>query len=90
MGAAFDREAGLLHVFRGGHARQRAIVDELIGQALRGRRRLQAIAEVFDRLEGRPRQSLDLNDVTQRLQGRSGAELLAFATTGKWPAEETT
>jgi hypothetical protein len=70
-----------------GRTIEQVLVDELIEQALRGRRRLVAIAEIFDRLEGRPRQSLDLNDVTKRLQGRTDAELLAFATTGKWPKE---
>jgi hypothetical protein len=70
-----------------GRTIEQVLVDELIEQALRGRRRLVAIAEIFDRLEGKPRQSLDLNDVTKRLQGRTDAELLAFATTGKWPEE---
>jgi hypothetical protein len=82
-------KAAVAEVIPDGRTIEQALVDELISEALRGRRRLQAIAEIFDRLEGRPRQSLDLNDVTRKLQGRTDAELLAFATTGKWPEEKT-
>jgi hypothetical protein len=80
-------KVAVAEVGKDGRTVEEALADELVRQALRGRRRLVAIAEIFDRLEGRPRQSVDLNDVTRRLQGRTDAELLAFATTGKWPEE---
>ncbi len=73
-----------------GRTIEQAIVDELIRQALRGRKKLQAISEIFDRLEGKPRQALDLNDITRDLQGRTDEELRIFAETGRWPGEETT
>jgi hypothetical protein len=80
-------KAAVAETIPDGRTIETALVDELVNEALRGRRRLPALVEIFDRLEGRPRQSLDLNDVTKRLQGRTDAELLAFATTGKWPEE---
>jgi hypothetical protein len=41
--------------------------------------------EILDRLEGKPRQALDFNDITKQLQGRTQEELLAYAETGRWP-----
>lgn len=70
-----------------GRTIEQAIVDQMIHEALRGRRKLQAIAEIFDRLEGKPRQVLDLNDITKQLQGRTDAELLYYAERGTWPAK---
>ena len=71
-----------------GRTVEEALAAELVRQALRGRRRLVAIAEIFDRLEGKPRQALDFNDITKQLQGRTEEELLHYAETGKWPNEE--
>jgi hypothetical protein len=68
-----------------GQSAEEVIAQRLVQLAVSGD--LAAIRECFDRMEGKPRQSLDLNDVTKRLQGRTDAELLAFATTGKWPEE---
>jgi hypothetical protein len=82
-------KSAVAEVTADGRTVEQAIVDELIHQALRGRRRLVAIAEILDRLEGKPRQSLDFNDITRQLQGRTDAELLHFAETGKWPGETT-
>jgi hypothetical protein len=67
-----------------GRTIEQALADELVNEALRGRRRLPAIAEIFDRLEGRPKQSVDL-DVKQQFPGRSIAELDYFALKGRWP-----
>jgi hypothetical protein len=38
----------------------------LVKEALRGKHRLAAVEAIFDRLEGRPAQRLDLADVTSR------------------------
>jgi hypothetical protein len=48
---------------------------------------LAAIRECFDRVEGRPKQSVDL-DVKERFPGRSIAEVDFFAINGFWPGEE--
>lgn len=82
-------KAAIAETLKDGRTVEQAVADELIRQALRGRRRLPAIAELFDRLEGKPRQVVDLNDVTKQLEGRSDAELLHYAETGKWPDEDT-
>lgn len=72
---------------KGGVSAEEIIAQKLVQLAKAGD--LYAIREVFDRVEGRPKQSLDFNDITRQLQGRTDAELLAFATTGKWPEEKT-
>jgi|SRR5215470_1057707 len=66
---------------------EQVIVEELLQEATQGRRKLQAIAEIFDRLEGKPRQQVDWNDITKQLQGRTDGELLYFAEHGTWPDE---
>jgi hypothetical protein len=78
-------KAAVAETLKDGRTIEQAVADELIRQALKGRRRLQAIAELFDRLEGKARQQVDLNDITKQLQGRSDAELLYFAEHGTWP-----
>jgi serine/threonine protein kinase len=78
-------KSAVAEVTADGRTVEQAIVDELISQALRGPKRLQAIAEILDRLEGKPRQALDFNDITKQLQGRTQEELLAYAETGRWP-----
>jgi hypothetical protein len=71
-----------------GRTIEQAIADELVNEALRGRRRLPAIAEIFDRLEGKAKQSVDL-DVKERWPGRSIEELDYFALKGRWPEKES-
>ena len=77
-----------------GRTVEQCLVDKLVAQGLRGNQ--QAIAEIFDRLEGRPRQrvDLDINDITKQLEGRSAEELyfiasalLHYAEQGEWPTE---
>jgi hypothetical protein len=79
-------KSAVAEVIPDGRTIEQALVDELVSEALRGRRRLPAIAEIFDRLEGKPRQALDFNDITRSLQGRTQEELLHYAETGKWPS----
>jgi len=76
---------------RDGRTKEQIIAENLVSQALRGKQH--AIAEVFDRLEGRPRQrvDLDVNDITKQLEGRSPQELhfiasalLRSAESGEW------
>ena len=66
-----------------GRTVERALAAELVHQALRGRRRLVAIAEIFQQIRvGKARQALDFNDLTRTLQGRTQEELLHYAETG--------
>ena len=71
-----------------GRTVEETLAAALVHEALYGRRKLVAISEIFDRLEGRPKQQLDLNDITKQMQGRSDEELIDFAETGRWPEEE--
>jgi hypothetical protein len=68
-----------------GQAAEELIAQKLVDLAKAGD--LAAIRECFDRIEGRPKQSVDL-DVTERFPGRSIAELERFAEKDRWPEEE--
>ncbi|MBZ5721181.1 MAG: DUF5681 domain-containing protein [Acidobacteriia bacterium] len=46
-----------------------------------------AAAEIADRLEGRPMQRLDVNDITADLAQRSDYELRYFMEHGCWPED---
>lgn len=47
-----------------------------------------AANEIADRLEGRPTQRLDVNDVASDLRDRSDAELAFHLRHDRWPAED--
>jgi hypothetical protein len=81
-------KAAVSEVGKDGETNEQKLVDVLIYEALKGRKRLAAITTIFDRLEGKPRQQLDFNDITESLQGRSEEELLHYAQHGRWPNEE--
>ncbi len=89
------RTKGLLNALRmaiagvdeNGVTVEQRLVDSLITEALRGGNRLAAIQTVFDRLEGRPKQQLDFNDITRAMEGRTKEELLHFAEHGCWPED---
>lgn len=75
---------------RGGVTVEKALVETLITEALQGHNRLGAIQTVFDRLEGRPKQQLDLNDITAAMANRSPEALVFYAEHGCWPEDENT
>jgi hypothetical protein len=89
------RTRGLLDVLRGavkevrpdGRTVEEAVVATLIEEALESRNPLGAIQTIFDRLEGRPKQAIDFNDITEAMKGRSADDLLHFAQHGTWPEE---
>jgi len=62
------------------------VVDALIEEALRGRHRLPAIQTIFDRLEGRPRQQLEIkHDELGEFTSRSNADLEYYIAHGRFP-----
>ncbi|MGA9813325.1 MAG: DUF5681 domain-containing protein [Terriglobales bacterium] len=63
------------------------LVEVLVQEALRGKHRLPAVEAIFDRLEGRSIQRVDVNDVTADLRGRSDAELQFHLDNNRWPDE---
>lgn len=52
------------------------------------RTRIQALSEIIDRAEGKPKQQLDVNDVTAELRQRSDEDLMYHLEHGYWPEEE--
>jgi len=63
------------------------LVNVLLQEALHGRHRLAAVEIVFDRLEGRARQHLDVADVSKELKEKSDAELRFHLAHDRWPDE---
>jgi hypothetical protein len=51
------------------------IADMLVEESLRGRHRVAAATLILDRLEGRPPQQVNLNNITQDIAGRTDVEL---------------
>jgi hypothetical protein len=56
-------------------------------EALRGRHRLAAVEIIFNRLEGRSTQQIQVADVTKELRQKSDAELLFHLAHNRWPEE---
>jgi uncharacterized protein DUF5681 len=75
---------------REGRTVKEALVETLITEALQGHNRLGAIQTVFDRLEGRPKQAIDFNDITAAMANRSPEDLVYYAEKGTWPEDEST
>jgi hypothetical protein len=63
------------------------LVEVLVQEALRGRHRLPAVEAIFDRLEGRATQQLNVRDVTADLRSRSDQELEFHLRHDRWPSE---
>lgn len=68
-----------------GRSVEEVLVDTLLQEAFTGKNRMTALAYVFDRLEGRPRQELDVKNITEQLRTRSDEELKFYLANGHWP-----
>jgi hypothetical protein len=64
---------------------EQQLVDVLVHEALRGRHRLAAVEVIFDRLEGRARQQIEVADITKELRQKSDDELRFHLAHGHWP-----
>ena len=64
------------------------LVEVLVGEALCGKNRLPAVEIIFDRLEGRSRQRVEVADITAELRNKSDAELQFHLDHGRWPDEQ--
>lgn len=49
--------------------------------------RIMALSEIIDRCEGKPKQQLDVNDVTAELRQRSDEDLMFHLEHGYWPED---
>jgi hypothetical protein len=50
--------------------------------------RIMALSEIIDRCEGKPKQSLEVNDITAELRQRSDEDLMFHMEHGYWPEDE--
>lgn len=50
--------------------------------------RIMALSEIIDRCEGRPKQQLEVNDITAQLRQRPTEDLMYHLEHGYWPEEE--
>jgi hypothetical protein len=62
-------------------------VEVLVNEALDGKNPLPAVEIIFDRLEGRSRQRLEVADVTAQLRDKSEEELQFHLDNNRWPDE---
>jgi hypothetical protein len=53
-----------------------------------GRVSVAAATEIIDRLEGRPRQQIEVADITRQLRDKSDFELQFYLDHGCWPEEQ--
>src|SRR5215831_498233 len=54
-----------------GRSIEEHLIDVLLQEAFRGKHRLPAVELIFDRLEGRPGQRLEVADITRELREKS-------------------
>lgn len=52
--------------------------------------RIMALSEIIDRCEGKPKQQLEVNDITAELRQRSDEDLMFYMEHHYWPEEEYT
>jgi hypothetical protein len=64
------------------------LVEVLVNEALVGKNRLPPVEIIFDRLEGRSRQHLEIADVTAELRNKSDAELQFHLDNNRWPDDD--
>ena len=62
--------------------------SRLVQEALRGRHRLPAVEAIFDRLEGRATQQLNVRDVSADLRSLSDEELEFHLVHDRWPSDD--
>lgn len=87
------RTSGLLAALRArvsavasdGRTVEQQLADVLVQEGLHGKNRLAAVEVIFDRLEGRARQQVDVADVTRELREKSDDELRFYLQHSRWP-----
>jgi hypothetical protein len=68
-----------------GRSLEERLVGVLLQEALGGRHRLAAVEVIFDRLEGRASQHIEVADVTRELRQKSDDELRFHLAHDRWP-----
>jgi hypothetical protein len=70
-----------------GRSIEQQLVEVLLHEALRGKHRLAAVEVIFDRLEGRASQHIQIADVTKELRQKSDDELRFHLEHDRWPED---
>jgi uncharacterized protein DUF5681 len=71
-----------------GRTIEEQLVEVLVQEALSGQHPLPAVEMIFDRLEGRARQQIEVADVTRELREKSDDELRFYLEHQRWPADD--
>jgi uncharacterized protein DUF5681 len=71
-----------------GRTIEEQLVEVLVQEALNGQHPLPAVEIIFDRLEGRARQQIEVADVTRELREKSDEELRFYLEHQRWPVED--
>ena len=71
-----------------GRSIEEHLIDVILQEALRGKHRLPAVELIFDRLEGRARQMLEVADITREIREKSDEELKFYLEHNRWPTTE--
>lgn len=78
--------AKVAEIGKDGRTVEEKLVAVLVDEALRGKHRLAAVEVIFDRLEGRARQQIEVADITQEIRAKSSAELRFSLEHYRWPS----
>lgn len=84
-GLVSSLRAKMAEVGADGRSLEDRLVGVLVQEALKGRQRLAAVAVIFDRLEGRAHQQIQIADVTKELREKSDDELRFHLANDRWP-----
>ena len=79
------RRLKIAEIASAGRTIEEHLVNVILQEALRGRRRLPAIELIFDRLEGRAHQRLEIADITREVREKSDEELKFYLEHDRWP-----
>jgi hypothetical protein len=71
-----------------GRTIEQHLIDVLLQEALRGKHRVPAVELIFDRLEGKAHQRLEVADITRELREKSDEELKFYLEHDRWPSAE--
>ena len=71
-----------------GRSIEQQLVDVLLHEALRGQHRPAVVEVIFDRLEGRASQHIQIADVTKELWQKSDDELRFHLAHDRWPEDD--
>lgn len=71
-----------------GRTLEEHLIDVLLQEALRGKHRLPAVELIFDRLEGRACQQIEVADITRELREKSDQELRFHLRNDRRPTPE--